>query len=69
MTTKLIYKSSKGYPEPGKHTAYDDSQVIDLDTISLNGGFILKMLVFSVDPYLRGMMSVSIFSQADVLNT
>ncbi|EPS99452.1 hypothetical protein FOMPIDRAFT_1124261, partial [Fomitopsis schrenkii] len=43
-------------PEPGKTTLYDDSQTIDLDTVPLNGGFLIKTLVLSIDPYLRGKM-------------
>lgn len=45
-----------GYPEPGKTTVYDDSQTIDIDNVPLNGGFLLKTLVLSIDPYLRGRM-------------
>ncbi|KAI0719028.1 NAD-P-binding protein [Fomitopsis betulina] len=44
------------YPEPGKATRYDDSQTIDLDTVPLNGGFLIKTLVLSIDPYMRGKM-------------
>lgn len=45
-----------GYPEPGKTTVYDESQTIDIDNIPLHGGFLLKTLVLSIDPYLRGRM-------------
>ncbi|KAF9493528.1 NAD(P)-binding protein [Pleurotus eryngii] len=45
-----------GYPIPGKTTVYDDSQTIDLDTVQLNGGILIKALAFSIDPYMRGMM-------------
>ena len=45
-----------GYPEPGKTTVYDESETIDPDTVPLNGGFLVKTLVLSVDPYLRGKM-------------
>ncbi|KAH7919465.1 alcohol dehydrogenase [Leucogyrophana mollusca] len=45
-----------GYPIPGKTTVYDGSQTIDVDTVPLNGGFLLKTLVLSIDPYLRGRM-------------
>ncbi|TFY64903.1 hypothetical protein EVJ58_g2313 [Rhodofomes roseus] len=41
---------------PGKATAYDDSQTIDLETVPLNGGFLVKTLVLSIDPYMRGRM-------------
>ena len=49
-------KLSPGYPEPGKTTVYDESQMIDLDNVPLNGGFLIKTLVLSIDPYLRGKM-------------
>jgi NADPH-dependent curcumin reductase CurA len=34
----------------------DTSETIDLDTVPLNGGFLVKTLVLSIDPYLRGKM-------------
>jgi NADPH-dependent curcumin reductase CurA len=45
-----------GYPEPGKTTVTDTSEKIDLDTIPLNCGVLLKTLVVSIDPYMRGRM-------------
>ena len=45
-----------GYPEPGKTTVYDDSQSIDLEGTPLDGGFLVKVLVMSIDPYMRGRM-------------
>lgn len=45
-----------GYPEPGKSTIYDTSETIDLDNVSLNGGFLLKTLTLSLDPYMRVRM-------------
>ncbi|KAF7292632.1 NAD(P)-binding protein [Mycena indigotica] len=44
------------YPIPGETTVYDETEQIDLDTIPLNGGLLAKVLVLSVDPYLRGRM-------------
>ncbi|KAJ7482953.1 hypothetical protein B0H11DRAFT_2021570 [Mycena galericulata] len=44
------------YPVPGKTTVYDTTQTIDLETVSLNGGFLVKVLVLSVDPYMRGLL-------------
>ena len=35
---------------------YDDSQTIDIDNVPLHGGFLLKTLVLSIDPYFRGLM-------------
>ncbi|KAJ6477285.1 alcohol dehydrogenase [Mycena vulgaris] len=46
----------KDFPIPGETTVYDASQKIDLDTVPLNGGFLIKTLVLSVDPYMRGRM-------------
>ncbi|KAK7047625.1 hypothetical protein VNI00_006393 [Paramarasmius palmivorus] len=44
------------YPDPDKSVLYDPTPTIDIDTIPLNGGFLVKSLVFSIDPYLRGTM-------------
>ncbi|KXN88464.1 Zinc-type alcohol dehydrogenase-like protein PB24D3.08c [Leucoagaricus sp. SymC.cos] len=55
----LMNEYPTGYPEPGKTTVYDDSQTIDIDNVPLKGGFILKTLVISIDPYLRGRMRPS----------
>jgi NADPH-dependent curcumin reductase CurA len=35
---------------------YDDSQTIDPDTVTLDGGFLVKVLELSIDPYMRGRM-------------
>lgn len=45
-----------GYPVPGKTLVYDTSQKIDLETVSVDGGILVKILVVSIDPYLRGRM-------------
>ncbi|KAL0961160.1 hypothetical protein HGRIS_006132 [Hohenbuehelia grisea] len=58
---RLIFKEAPGpdeYPIPGKTTAYDESKTIDLENVALNGGFLVKVLVLSIDPFLRGRMSV-----------
>ncbi|KAJ7471669.1 alcohol dehydrogenase [Mycena galericulata] len=46
----------KDFPIPGETTIYDASQKIDLETVPLNGGFLVKTLVLSIDPYMRGRM-------------
>ena len=46
-----------GYPEPGRTTILDKSQLIDLDNVQLDGGAVVKLLTISVDPYLRGKMN------------
>lgn len=42
-----------GYPIPGTTTIYDTSERLDLDTVPLNGGVLAKLVVLSIDPYLR----------------
>ncbi|KIJ92846.1 hypothetical protein K443DRAFT_647825 [Laccaria amethystina LaAM-08-1] len=46
----------KGYPEPGKTTVYDTNQTIDVENVPLDGGFLLKTLELSIDPYMRRRM-------------
>ncbi|KIM81535.1 hypothetical protein PILCRDRAFT_48592, partial [Piloderma croceum F 1598] len=40
-------------PVPGRTVIYDNSQTIDLETVPLNGGFLMRTIVLSSDPYLR----------------
>ncbi|KAG6805900.1 hypothetical protein H0H92_013545, partial [Tricholoma furcatifolium] len=54
---RVIFNSiPEGFPEPGKTTVYEDKKTIDLEHVALHGGFILKTLVLSIDPYMRGRM-------------
>ncbi|VDC07345.1 unnamed protein product [Peniophora sp. CBMAI 1063] len=46
----------EGYVEPDVHVKYDGTRTIELDDAELNGGFILKTLCLSIDPYMRGRM-------------
>jgi len=46
----------KDFPIPGETTVHDTTQTIDLDDVALNGGFLIKTLVLSVDPYMHGRM-------------
>jgi len=50
----IKFKVPTGYPVPGRTTVYDVSQNIDLNTAPLNGGFLLKTLTLSIDPFMRG---------------
>ncbi|KAJ6474932.1 alcohol dehydrogenase [Mycena sanguinolenta] len=52
----LFAKVPKDFPVPGETTVHDTTQTIDLDFVLLNGGFLVKTLVISVDPYLRARM-------------
>ncbi|KAL0961288.1 hypothetical protein HGRIS_006248 [Hohenbuehelia grisea] len=57
---RLIFNEvPEGYPVPGKTTVYDDTQTIDVENVPLNGGFLVKVLVLSIDPYMRGRMKLS----------
>ncbi|KAJ7105688.1 chaperonin 10-like protein [Mycena epipterygia] len=54
---RVLFNSvPEGYPVPGETTVYDTSLTIDPENVPLDGGFLVKTLVLSVDPYLRGMM-------------
>lgn len=51
----FVFKSPpKGFPVPGEHLVVED-RPIDLDAVP-EGGLIVKNLVASYDPYLRGRM-------------
>ncbi|TEB19690.1 GroES-like protein [Coprinellus micaceus] len=53
----LFNEVPAGFPEPGKTTVYDDSKTIDPETVEIpDGGFLVKTLWVSVDPYMRGRM-------------
>ncbi|KAF7321160.1 PKS-ER domain-containing protein [Mycena chlorophos] len=45
-----------GFPVPGETLIYDTTETIDPENVPLNGGFLVKVLVLSVDPYLRGLL-------------
>ncbi|KAJ7823543.1 hypothetical protein B0H13DRAFT_2257257 [Mycena leptocephala] len=54
---RVLFSSiPEGYPIPGETTVYDTTQTIDLETVPLNGGILLKTLVLSIDPYFRVIM-------------
>lgn len=55
---RVLFNSiPEGFPEPGKTTVYDESEKIDLDNVSVpDGGFLVKTLYLSIDPYMRGRM-------------
>ncbi|KAK7051863.1 NAD(P)-binding protein [Favolaschia claudopus] len=47
----------ESYPIPGETTVYDTTKTIDLQSVPLNGGFLIKTLVLSIDPFLRYRMN------------
>jgi len=55
---RVIFNSvPKEYPVPGETLIYQpDSETIDLDAVSLNGGILVKTLYLSMDPYMRWRM-------------
>ena len=56
IQVQMLIQSFIDYPIPGKTTVYDESETIDLDNVPLNGGYLLKVLCVSIDPYMRGRM-------------
>ncbi|KAF8588275.1 NAD(P)-binding protein [Ramaria rubella] len=55
--TCIIYQSIPNrFIVPGETTRYDDSLTIDLEEVPLAGGFLVKVLILSSDPYLREKM-------------
>ncbi|KAF8215358.1 hypothetical protein K438DRAFT_1801114 [Mycena galopus ATCC 62051] len=52
----LFNAPPKDYPVPGTTTVYDTSETIDLDNVPLNGGVLIKVLLLSIDPYMRGRL-------------
>ncbi|KAJ7609808.1 hypothetical protein FB45DRAFT_1066402 [Roridomyces roridus] len=46
----------QGVPIPGETTVYDSSPTIDLENHPLNGGFLVKTLLLSIDPGMRSRM-------------
>ena len=52
----LIYAElPHGEVVPGKHLKKETSE-FDVDSVELNGGFVLKVHAISLDPYLKGRM-------------
>ncbi|KDE08304.1 hypothetical protein MVLG_01567 [Microbotryum lychnidis-dioicae p1A1 Lamole] len=54
-TTLQYLKIPQGYPVPGETTKKVVSE-IELDTVPLNGGLLLKQKALSLDPYMKGRM-------------
>ncbi|EPS99472.1 hypothetical protein FOMPIDRAFT_1016999 [Fomitopsis schrenkii] len=52
----LFNEIPTGYPELGKTVVLDASATIVPDAVPLNGGFLVKVLILSIDPYMRGRM-------------
>ncbi|TFK65471.1 alcohol dehydrogenase [Pluteus cervinus] len=51
----IFSKVPEGIPQPGTTTC-DTSETIDIENVPLQGGFLVKTLVVSIDPYLRNLM-------------
>ncbi|PPQ71633.1 hypothetical protein CVT26_010594 [Gymnopilus dilepis] len=52
----LFNEIPSDFPVPGKTVVYDTSQVIDLDTVNVDRGILIKTLYLSIDPYMRVRM-------------
>lgn len=45
-------------PVAGQDLVYDTTEQIDLDNVTIpEGGFLVKLLSISLDPYLRGKLT------------
>jgi NADPH-dependent curcumin reductase CurA len=52
----IFIKVPTGYPESDIHVKYVTNRIIDLDTVDTQDGIVVKNLVVSIDPYMRGRM-------------
>ena len=52
----LFNSVPKGLPTPGETILCDASQTIDIESAVLKGGFLVKVLAASIDPYMRNRM-------------
>jgi len=54
---RVLFNSyPEGFPEPGKTVVLDASEALDLESVELHGGALVKLLHLSIDPYMRGRM-------------
>ncbi|KAJ7628587.1 hypothetical protein FB45DRAFT_41089 [Roridomyces roridus] len=57
LNARVLFNAvPQGVPIPGETTVYDSSQTIDLENHPLNGGFLVKTLILSIDPGMRTRM-------------
>ncbi|KAJ7715386.1 hypothetical protein B0H16DRAFT_1435019 [Mycena metata] len=57
QNARVLFNSvPEKFPMPGGTTVYDTTQTIDLKTVPLDGGFLIKTLILSVDQYFRNRM-------------
>ncbi|EED79661.1 predicted protein [Postia placenta Mad-698-R] len=54
----LFNETPTDHPVPGRTTVYDGSQTIDPDMVPLNGGFLVKTLVVSIEPLILRKMNL-----------
>ncbi|KAJ7242358.1 hypothetical protein B0H12DRAFT_1132438 [Mycena haematopus] len=52
----FVKRPGTGIPVPGEHVVFERSRSIDLDGVSLNGGFLTKTLMLSPEPFMRERM-------------
>lgn len=54
---RLVFNAiPQGIPVSGVTTVYDTEQVIDVETVDLKGGFLVRTLALSLDPFMRNRM-------------
>ncbi|KAF5320512.1 hypothetical protein D9611_010729 [Ephemerocybe angulata] len=55
--SRILFNSiPTGYPELGKTIVHNTSEQINVETVPLNGGILLKIIVLSPDPFQRNLM-------------
>ncbi|EIM82750.1 alcohol dehydrogenase [Stereum hirsutum FP-91666 SS1] len=60
VNARLLFNEHPfGDPVPGQTTVYDTTQTIDLESVVLDGGVLVKTLVLSIDVLIRGRMGGS----------
>lgn len=55
---QLLYNSVPSGGLTGETTLYDGDSVIDLENVSLNGGFLVQTIAVSIDPFLPVRMVI-----------
>lgn len=55
----ILSSRPDGFPIPGEHLIVTNDATIDLDSVALDGGLLVKTIALSVDPYYRLKMNTT----------
>ncbi|KAJ7714109.1 hypothetical protein B0H14DRAFT_3099015 [Mycena olivaceomarginata] len=53
---RVLFNASPKLTLHRKTVVYDTTETIDLESVPLNGGILIKVLLLSLDPYMRGRL-------------